>query len=132
MAFLDSSVIIDYLDGVDRVVEFVDDTSHLLTSSICVYETLEGEVLGSGQTDVVGARQAFGRIEAIDFNEMIALEAARMQDRLVSNGDPMPVRDLLIAASARSTGDVLVVSDDDFDLSSLRMMMDVRNLQADE
>jgi len=132
MAFLDSSVIIDYLDGGERAIEFVDDTSHLLTSSICVYEVLEGEVLSSGPTDVVGARQTFGRIEAIGFKETIALEAARMQDRLVSTGDPMPVRDLLIAASARSTGDVLVVSDSDFDVTPLREMMDVRDLRTEE
>ncbi len=131
MAFLDSSVIIDYLDGVERTVEFVDNTPHLLTSSICVYEVLEGEVLSSGTTDVVGARQTFGRIEAIDFNETIALEAARIQDRLVSAGDPMPVRDLLIAASARSTGDVLVVADGDFDVTPLQKMMDVRDLRTD-
>ena len=131
MAFLDSSVIIDYLDGVERAVEFLDDTAHLLTSSICVYEVLEGEVLGSGGTDVVGARQTFSRIEAIDFDETIALEAARMQDRLAAAGDPMPVRDLLIAASARSTGDVLVVGDSDFDVMPLQDMMDVRGLRTD-
>jgi len=79
-------------DGVDHVVEFVGGTPHLLTSSLCVYEVLEGEVLSSGRTDVVGARQTFGRIEAIEFNETIALEAARTQDRLASTGDPMPVR----------------------------------------
>lgn len=132
MAFLDSSVIIDYLDGRERAIEFVDTTSHLLTSSICVYEVLEGEVLSSGETDILGARQAFGRIEAIDFNETIALEAARIQDRLVATGEPMPVRDLLVAASARSTGDTLVVGDGDFDVTPLREMMDVHDLRTEE
>lgn len=129
MAFLDSSAIIDYLDGVEHVVEFVDDQSHLLTSSICVYEVLHGEVLSRGEADVMGARQNFGRVEAIVFNETIALEAARMQDRLASSGEPMPVRDLLIAASARSTGDTLVVGDGDFDVGVLDQIMDIHDLR---
>ena len=93
MAFLDSSVIIDYLDGVAPAVDFVNEQSHLLTSSICVYEVLEGEVLSSGPSDVVGARQTFGRVEAIKFDETIAIEAARMQERLDSSGEPVSTRD---------------------------------------
>lgn len=130
MAFLDSSAIIDYLDGVTHVVEFVDDQSHLLTSSICVYEVLHGEVLSSGKSDVMGARQKFGRVEALDFNETIAVEAARMQDRLAATGETMPVRDILIAASARSTGDTLVVGDGDFDVATLEQMMQIHDLRS--
>ena len=54
MTFLDTSVIIDYLQGVDTVVSFVDGQDTLLTSTICVYEVLEGEVFGPGSTDVIG------------------------------------------------------------------------------
>ncbi len=128
MAFLDSSVIIDYLVGVDHVVEYVDDQSSLFTSSLCVYEVLEGEVLGSGETDVIGARQAFGRVKALEFNEELALEAARMQDQLASSGNALPTYDLLIAASARSTGDELAVTDDDFVTDALEDVVDVRRL----
>lgn len=128
MAFLDSSVIIDYLAGVDDVVEYVDDRARLLTASLCVYEVLEGEALGRGETDVVGARQAFGRVQAVDFDETVALEAARMQDRFASTGQPMPTYDLLIAATARSTGDMLVVTDADFSLAPLRDIHPVETL----
>jgi len=127
MAFLDSSVIIDYLDGVAPAVDFVNKKSHLLTSSICVYEVLEGEVLSSGPSDVVGARQTFGRVEAIKFDETIAIEAARMQERLASSGEPVSTRDLLIAASARSTGDELVVTDSDFQTAVFDEYMTVTN-----
>jgi len=33
MAFLDSSVIVDYLDEVEAVVQYVDEQPHLLTIS---------------------------------------------------------------------------------------------------
>jgi hypothetical protein len=125
MTFLDSSVVIDYLDGVDHVVEFVDDQSALLTSSVCVYEVLAGDVFSAGETDLVGTRDAFGRVTAVDFTEELATEAARMQRRLLESGAPMGPRDLFVAAAARSTGHELVVSDSDFDTDGLRELMSV-------
>ena len=128
MTVLDSSVVIDYLDGVDDVVEFVDEQPVLRTSSICVYEVLAGEVFSSGEPDLVGARADFGRVTAIDFSEDVALEAARLQSRLVENGEPMSPRDLFVAATARSVGDELVVSDADFDTDGLRELVAVTRM----
>ncbi|ELZ65793.1 type II toxin-antitoxin system VapC family toxin [Haloferax sp. Atlit-6N] len=126
MTFLDSSVIIDYLDGVAEVVEFVDEQPTLVTSSICIYEVLAGEVFSAGETDLIGARENFGRITALDFSEEVAFEAARMQNRLLESGTPMSPRDLMIAATARSEGKELVVSDADFDTEGLREIHSVR------
>jgi len=132
VTFLDSSVIIDMLQGVPDVVEYVEDRGQpYLTSSLCVYEVIDGEV-GSGQTDVVDVRQEFGGVQALDLNEQVALEACRMQDRLMDDGERMAARDLLIAATARSTGDELIVSDRDFETQHLSELMDVTNLRADE
>lgn len=128
MTFLDTSVIIDYLDDVDAVVSFVDEQESLLTSSICVYEVLEGEVFGPGRTDVYQARQDFGRVQSLDFNQTIAMEAARIQDKLLKDGDPLAPRDMMIAATARSTGDRLVISDTDFEVDILKKYVDVVHL----
>jgi predicted nucleic acid-binding protein len=128
MTFLDSSVIIDMLNGVDSTVEFVQEQGEpYLTSSICVFEVLDGK-LGGGQTDVVAARQDFGGVHALELTEEISLEAARMQDELLDDGQRMPTRDLLIAATARSTGDHLVVADSDFETAVLESAMQVTNL----
>lgn len=54
-----------------------------------------------------------------------------MQDRLMDDGERMATRDLLVAATARSTGDELVVADDDFDTDRLAGMMDVTNLRRE-
>jgi hypothetical protein len=132
VTFLDSSVIIDMLAGVPDVVEAVEDRGQpYLTSSLCVFEVVNGKV-GSGDTDVVEIRQQFGGVQALDLNEQIALEAARMQDRLIDDGERMAVRDLLIAATARSTGDELVVADSDFQTRHLTKMMDVTNLRRED
>ena len=132
MTFLDSSVIIDMLEGIPDVVEYVEDRGQpYLTSSLCVFEVIDGEV-GSESTDIVAARQEFGGVRALDLNEQIALEAGRMQDQLMDDGERMAARDLLIAATARSTGDELIVADGDFETQLLTDLMDVTNLRGDD
>jgi predicted nucleic acid-binding protein len=129
MTFLDSSVIIDYLEGVESVVTFVDEQETLLTSSLCVYEVLAGEVFRPGGTDIYERRTDFGRVQALDFTETVAIEAARLQSELLADGDPLAPRDMMIAATARSTGDQLVVTDSDFETDALSDYMTVTNLQ---
>lgn len=69
-----------------------------------------------------------GGIRALGFNENLALEAARLQDDCITNGERMAVRDLMIAATARSTGDQLVVADADFQTDVLESKLRVTNL----
>ena len=132
MTFLDSSIIIDMLEGIPETVEAVEERGQpYLTSSLCVLEVIDGTV-GSSETDVVGVRQQFAGVRALDLNEQIALEAARMQDELMNDGERMAARDLLIAATARSTGDELIVADEDFQTGYLDEMMDVTNLRRND
>ena len=129
MTFLDSSVIIDLLEGVDDTVGFIrsrDDK--LLTSSICVYEVLDG-VLGSGSTDIVAERQRFDGVRTIEFTDDLAVEAARLQEELLADGERMAARDCIVAATARSTGDHLVVADSDFQTDVLASKIGVTNLR---
>jgi predicted nucleic acid-binding protein len=120
------------LEGVPDVVEYVEDRPQpYLTSSICVFEVIDGE-LGSGETDVVGLRQEFGGVRSVDLNEQIVLAAGRMQDHMIDDGERMATRDLLIAATARSTGSELIVSDGDFETRFLTDLMDVTNLRRAE
>lgn len=129
MTFLDSSVIIDMLEGVDETVAFVEEQGGpYLTSTICVYEVIDGK-LGSGSTDVAEVRSDFGGVRALDLTEALALEAGRLQDALLDVGERMAVRDLLIAATACSTGDHLVVTDSDFQTSVLESRISVTNLR---
>lgn len=126
MTVLDSSVVIDYLDGVEDVVSYVDDEPppHR-TSAVCVYEVLAGEVFGSGDTDIERARQEFGRVDAVPFTGEVAMEAARLQDDLLDAGCTMSPRDLFVAATARYTGEPLLVSDADFGTEGLYELLSV-------
>ena len=130
MTFLDSSAIIDMLEGVDETVAFVQSQdSPLLTSSICVYEVLDG-ALGSGTTDVAAERQRFGGVRAIELTDNLAVEAGQLQNELMSDGVRLSARDCLIAATARSVGDQLVVADSDFETRVLESEIDVTNIRA--
>ncbi len=120
------------LEGLPDTVETVEERPQpYLTSSLCVFEVVNG-VVGSGQTDVMEVRQQFGGVQALDLNEQIALEAGRMQDMLLADGERMAPRDLLIAATARSTGDELIVADGDFETRLLTDMMDITNLRTEQ
>lgn len=130
MTFLDSSVIIDMLAGEADTVAYVQDQDEpYLTSSLCVFEVLQGK-LGSGSTDVRAARRDFDGVHSLALTEDIAVEAARLQDDLIDDGQRMPTRDLLIGATARSTCDRLVVADTDFETDVLDAYLDVTNLRT--
>ncbi|WP_339102734.1 PIN domain-containing protein [Haloterrigena salinisoli] len=81
--------------------------------------------LGRGDTDLRAERQHFGGVRSLEFSEEIALEAARLRDELRTDGDRMAVRDLMIAATARSTGDHLVVADSAFQTDALESTLQV-------
>jgi predicted nucleic acid-binding protein len=65
-------------------------------------------------------------------HEQIALDVGRIQDQLMDDGERMAARDLLIATTARSTGDELIVADGDFEAQLLTDLMDVANLRSED
>jgi predicted nucleic acid-binding protein len=89
---------------------------------------IEGR-LGAGSTDVEAVRQDFDGVHSLALTEDISLEAARLQDELLDDGKRMATRDLLIAATAKSTGDELVVADSDFQTDVLESSLTVKNVR---
>lgn len=130
MTFLDSSTIIEYLRDNQTVIEYLDTQQPWWTSTICVFEVLNGPA-GSPKFDPVKERQTFAGVQSLEFNEQLAHEAARLQDEAINEGNELSPRDAMIAATARSTGDEYVVSDSDFDISPLTGKMNVVNLAND-
>ncbi|GAB7017968.1 PIN domain-containing protein [Halostagnicola bangensis] len=127
MTFLDSSTIIEYLRGNQTVIEHLDKRQPWWTSTICVFEILNGPT-GSPDFDPIEERQKFSGVEALEFNEQLALEASRLQDKAIKDGSELSHRDAMIAATARSTGDEYVVADSDFEIRPLEDVMEITNL----
>ena len=129
MTFLDSSTIIEYLRDNQTVKEYLDKREPWWTSTICVFEVLHGPA-GSANFDPIEERQKFSGVQALEFNEQLALEASRLQDASIKDGSELSHRDAMIAATARSTGDEYVVADGDFETDPLEDVMEVTNLHA--
>ena len=127
MTFLDSSTIIEYLRDNQTVIDYLDKREPWWTSTICVFEVLNGPA-GMPGFDPVEERQRFGGVRALDLNEQLALEAARLQHEAIRDGTELSPRDAMIAATARSTGDEYVVADGDFQTAPLESEMAVVNL----
>ena len=127
MLFLDTSAILSYKREERETVSYLDANEPWFTSTICLYEFVNGAMWQDDVTAHV-ARQSIGGVRSIDLSETIAMEAARMQNELRDDGEEMAVRDLLIAATARSTGAELVVADSDFETEHLTDLMTVTNL----
>lgn len=130
MTFLDSSTIIEYLRANQPVIEYLDEREPWWTSTICVFEVLNGPA-GSPDFDPVEERQAISGVRALDFNEQLALAASRLQDASIKDGNELSHRDAMIAATARSTGDEYVVADSEFETEPLERVMEVANLHAE-
>lgn len=131
MTFLDSSTIIEYLRDNEVVTAYLDEREPWLTSTICVFEVLNGPS-GSADFDPVEQRQMFSGVQALEFNEQLALEASRLQHRSIEDGTELSPRDAMIAATARSTGDEYVVADSDFETGPVEDVIDVTNLHSGE
>jgi len=129
MTFLDSSTIIEYLRDNQMVKDYLDKREPWWTSTICVFEVLNGPA-GSPNFDPMEERQTFSGVQALEFNEQLALEASRLQDASIEDGSELSHRDAMIAATARSTGDEYVVADSDFETEPLEDVMEVTNLHG--
>jgi len=129
MLFLDTSAILAYKRDEPVVVSYLDDNKPWFTSTICVYEFVNGAMWQDDITAHV-ARQSIGGVQSIELSETVAMEAARMQNELRRDGDEMAVRDLLIGATARSTGAELVVADSDFQSDHLQNLMSVTDFSG--
>jgi predicted nucleic acid-binding protein len=124
MLFLDTSAILPYKRDESQVVSYLDENKPWFTSTICIYEFVNGAMWEDNLTAHV-ARQSIGGVQSIDLSETVAMEAARMQTQLRRDGEEMSVRDLLVAATARSTGAEIVVADDNFETEHLDDLMTV-------
>lgn len=127
MLFLDTSTILSYKRDESATVSYLDKNKPWFTSSICIYEFVVGAMWEERITAHV-ARESIGGVQSIGLSETVAMEAARIQNELRRDGDEMSVRDLLIAATARSTGAELVVADSDFETGLLQNRMAITNV----
>ncbi len=113
---LDSSAIIAYLKGDDKVKDEIDAADGVYCSSLCAFGVLLGEsyakLKGFGKESA--ASSFLEDIAVIPFVEEDARIAAEAQALLISKGISANGFDVLIAASASRNGLAIVTKDRDY------------------
>lgn len=117
MICLDSSILIDYLDGAQYVEAFLESTTEpIAVPRIVRYELYVGALERSAPSETIGAvDQALGWTQPLEFTGSAAKEAAMVRAAMLDDGAPIGAADTLIAGIAREAGATLVTPDSDFE-----------------
>lgn len=121
MTVYDSSVLIDYLDGADAAVQYVQGNldRRAIAPPLVLFELYQGELRKSGTTDFDALDGALEWLTIVDSTAAVARAAATLQDDLHDRGERLAARDALIAGTAEHFGEPLAVADSDFDVAGL-------------
>lgn len=121
MVLYDSSVLIDYLDGVESAVRYAEAHAdeRAVTVPLVRFEVYQGEVYKSGPADFDAVDDALDWL-VVEESAPLARDAAELLEYLVSRGSPLAARDAYVAGAAVSLDERLVASDADFDTDALR------------
>lgn len=117
MRCLDSTFLIDLLKGDAaatakmREIETLGEPVSL--AAPCLTELLLGAHFKGGAL-LRDTLDLVARVEVLETSEVVAAEAGRLGAELLRRGLGLPTTDLLIAATARLHGHVLVTRDTDF------------------
>lgn len=110
---LDTSIIIDYLDGEKEVIELVNSyrlKERLSTTAITEYELLKHkDKIKRGL-----AEEVLDSIPIYNFNRASALEASKIFEKLSSLGKKINENDILIAGIAFANNELLITRDEKF------------------
>jgi predicted nucleic acid-binding protein len=127
MTLYDSSVLIEYLDGNDDAVDYVD--CHLderaVAPPLVLFEVYQGEVFKSDATDFDAVDGALSWLTVVEETADLARAAAELQNDLRNRGEFLTARDAFIAGTTKGLDETLVVSDSDFDVEGLTDVLDI-------
>ena len=121
MTLYDSSVLIDYLDGLRDTIAYIQDhiDDRAVAPPLVLFEVYQGEVFKTGPTDLDAVDGALEWLHVVDVIEGHARVAAELQDHLAVAGTPLTARDAFVAGSALALDEPLAVADTDFDIEGL-------------
>ena len=128
----DSSVLIDYLDGRETAVEYIESNldERAVAPQLVLFEVYQGEVFTSGSADFDAVDRALAWLTPVETSAGFARESARVQAELRRQGEVLGARDAFVAGAAIALEERLVVADADFDVDGLRTLVDVEFLSS--
>jgi tRNA(fMet)-specific endonuclease VapC len=117
MRCFDSTFLIDYLRGAGAAVakmrELKEASERLATPAIAAAEVLVGAHYRGGQ-ELTRTLEFLEKLDILPFDRVEAAEAGRLGAESMRRGSPLFGDDLLVAATARCHGGILVSRDKAF------------------
>lgn len=115
MMALDSSFLVDYLDGVEAAADFLADTEGPFAApTLALFEVYRGAARAGGDEGLRLAAEALDWVEPLPLTEDGAREAALVEAEVLDDGERINIGDALIAGVCRSVGGSVVTRDDHF------------------
>lgn len=117
MIALDTSFLVDYLDGVEAAADFLAENSDepLFAPTLSLFEVYRGAARTGGREGAERAAAGLGWVDALALTEPAAREAALVEAELREAGDPVNLGDTLIAGICRHAGAPVATRDAHFD-----------------
>ncbi len=115
ISFLDSSIIIDFLENKSTAITAVLEADEVYTSFLCAYEVILGESyrkekgMKSKYNDTV---KFFETIATLPFTHVDAINASDIMAKLTMKGKKVKQMDALIAAQAFAKGATVLTTDE--------------------
>lgn len=128
MLCLDNNLLSDYLDGKEDARRFLEEreSEPWAVSNVVLYEAFMGALHGHVGGDVPTIRQAItSSMAVLDVTEATAVEAADLQEELLSRGVPADHPDTLVAANAREHGATFATAEKHFWNPDVQDVLDV-------
>ena len=121
MTVYDSSVLIDYLAGEARAVDYVKSHSdqRAVAPPLVLFEVYRGELYKSGPPDFDAVDAALQWLDTVEENRSQTRAAANAQHELQTHGVQLSARDAFIAGIAIQLDETLAVADTDFALDGI-------------
>ncbi|WP_128478816.1 type II toxin-antitoxin system VapC family toxin [Halorussus pelagicus] len=117
MTCFDSSFLIDYLEGTEDALTYIDahPDDSFYVPNVVLFELYRGAIRTSRRNAVAELRNDLSWLEPLPFTADAALEAAKIEAELKQDGTPIGTPDVQIAGIVRNIGETLVTRDRDFD-----------------
>ena len=127
MTVYDSSVLIEYLDGQQKAVDYVKGhyDERAVAPPIVLFEVYQGEVFKSGPADFDAVDSALDWVTVVDGTAAQSRAAAVLQNELHQRGEALTARDAFVAGTAVALDESLVVADADFDIDGIEDVLEI-------
>lgn len=117
MTCFDSSFLIDYLEGDESALAYVEANPNdsFYVPNVVLFELYRGAIETNRSDAITELRNDLSWLESLPFTSEAALEAAKIESELKEEGTPIGTPDVQIAGIVREAGETLVTRDGDFE-----------------